>query len=249
MIKQENDGISPLKVTSVKDSCVRLLENKILSGEWKIGMRLPSERSLAQSLEISRIILHEALVDLAAKGLVIIQPRKGIYVNDFRTNGSCNLLSSIMNFQNSTLDPDFTKSLIEMRLLLESETSRLAASHRTNEHMTELKRIHQEERGADRANFKRLTDLDFTFHQQIAVASGNLMYPLIINSFKNVYTKLTGLFFENYHNQPEVTQLLEFHQNLIQSIQSGDEVQAEQSMRELLMHGSKCLLQILEGSN
>jgi len=241
--------VMPLKVSSVKDTCVRLLENKILSGEWKIGMHLPSERSLAKSLEISRIILHEAIVDLAAKGLVTIQPRRGIFVNDFRKQGSCGLLSSLMAYQNGGLDETFIQSLVDMRLLLETETARMATSQRTVEHISELNRIYLSEKQTDRSDYKLLTDLDFTFHQQIAIASGNLMYPLIINSFKNVYTKLTGLFFQHLHDQSEIDQLFDFHLNLIHAIESRDEEKAETTMRSMLKHGSTLLYGLLERSS
>jgi GntR family transcriptional repressor for pyruvate dehydrogenase complex len=242
------NSLSPLKVSSVKDACVRLLENKILSGEWKIAMRLPSERTLAQSLEISRIILHEALVDLASKGLVTIQPRRGIFVNDYRKNGSCGLLSSIMAYQNETLDPEFVRSLVEMRQLLETETARLAARSRTSAHIAELLRILAEEEKVDRDDFGQITELDFAFHQQIAIASGNLMYPLIINSFRNVYTHLTGIFFRIFHGKPETAQVQAYHRELIQAIQAGDQDRAQETMQALLTHGSALLFQELERS-
>jgi DNA-binding transcriptional MocR family regulator len=83
-----NSAITPLRVPSLKEACVQRLEELILSGELKAGEKLASERELALQLGISRPVLHEALVDLAAKGLVAIEPRRGVYINDFRTNGS-----------------------------------------------------------------------------------------------------------------------------------------------------------------
>lgn len=74
--------MEPIQVQSLKAACVQRLEELILSGEWQIGMRLPSERDLAAHLNISRPVLHETLVDLAAKGLVTIEPRRGVFIND-----------------------------------------------------------------------------------------------------------------------------------------------------------------------
>ena len=63
-----NLPLKPLHVDSLKEACVKRLEELILSGELKVGVRLPSERDFAASLGVSRPVLHEALVDLSAKG-------------------------------------------------------------------------------------------------------------------------------------------------------------------------------------
>ena len=85
VIKEIPPTLDPLRVQSLKEACILRLESMILSGELKIGARLPSERDLAARLEISRPVLHEALVDLALKGLVRIVPRHGVFINDYRT--------------------------------------------------------------------------------------------------------------------------------------------------------------------
>ena len=90
--------MEPLHVPSLKEACVQRLEGLILSGEWQMGMRLPSERDLAAEMNISRPVLHEALVDLEAKGLVSIAARRGVFVSDYRTSGSCALLSSLFSY-------------------------------------------------------------------------------------------------------------------------------------------------------
>ena len=82
-------AMEPLQVPSLKDACIAKLEELILSGELQIGERLPAERKLADSLAVSRPVVHQAIVDLAAKGLVEIVPRKGVFVSDYRTTGSC----------------------------------------------------------------------------------------------------------------------------------------------------------------
>ena len=173
-----NIPVEPIEVKSLKDAVVQKLESWILSGELKIGEKLPSERILATKMKISRPVLHEALVDLAAKGLVRIEARRGVYINDYRLHGSCALLSSLLNFQQVELDLKFQSSLIEMRMLIETETSELAAQRRQPEHLKELNRILETEKDAEELSVEELVELDFNFHLQIALASGNQMYPL-----------------------------------------------------------------------
>ncbi len=68
--------LQPLQVPSLKAACVQQLEHLILSGKLKINEKLPPERELAAQLQVSRPVIHEAIVDLAAKGLVTIIPRQ-----------------------------------------------------------------------------------------------------------------------------------------------------------------------------
>jgi DNA-binding FadR family transcriptional regulator len=235
--------MEPLRVQSLKEACIQRLEELILSGEWQMGMRLPSERDLAASLNISRPVLHEALVDLAAKGLVTVEPRRGVYVNDYRSSGSCALLSSLLDFSGGHLDPAFTQSMMDMRLLVETENARLAAARRTPEHLAQFEQLLQAEAGVPRDN-GALIELDFSFHLLTAIASGNLVYPLILNSFKSVYTHLTGIFFRYYGQTAVVAEVFALHRRLVDAIAVQDGPAAAAVMAEMLRHGEQHLKQI-----
>ena len=236
-------NIQPIKILSLKEQCIARLEELILSGELKIGERLPAERDLAARLEISRPALHEALVALAARGLVRISPRHGVYVNDYRLNGSVALLESLLAYQQGQLDPAMLQSMLDMRILLETETARLAAGRRTPEHLQALQDILEQESAADCQDIATLTRLDFDFHLQVALASGNLIYPLIVNSFKSVYTNITGAFFQKYAGCTQIREVLAFHAALVEAIQAGDSARAVHTMQQMLQHGEILLKQ------
>lgn len=238
-----NPSMEPLRVPSLKAACIQRLEGLILSGEWQIGLRLPSERDLAAQLNISRPVLHEALVDLAAKGLVTIEPRRGVFINDYRTSGSCALLSSLLSFSGGRLDPAFTQSMIEMRLLVECENAFLAAQNRTDDQLAGLQDLLAQE-AKDISDTRSLTDLDYALHLQIAVASGNLVYPLIMNSFKIIYTQLTGRFFDHYAQTPVVEAVFAYHHRLVEVIANRDAETAHSIMQDMLQHGADHLRQI-----
>src|SRR5512137_2428558 len=80
--------LKPLKADSLVEVFISRFENLILTGKIAIGQKLPSERELALQLGVSRPVVHEGLVDLAAKGLVTMKPRVGTMVNDYRKEGS-----------------------------------------------------------------------------------------------------------------------------------------------------------------
>ncbi len=58
------------------------IRKSILSGQWKIG-ELYNEKAIAADLGISRTPAREALLELAAQGLIIFLPRRGLMVNRF----------------------------------------------------------------------------------------------------------------------------------------------------------------------
>ncbi|MCM2981158.1 PLP-dependent aminotransferase family protein [Niallia circulans] len=87
-----------------KDSTVSLhqqittyLKKKIIHGEWTIGMKLPSQRSLAKQFEVNRSTIVTALEELAADGLIETKVGSGTKV----INNTWSLLAS-------TPPPDWT---------------------------------------------------------------------------------------------------------------------------------------------
>jgi GntR family transcriptional regulator, transcriptional repressor for pyruvate dehydrogenase complex len=234
--------IEPIKVQSLKDACVSRLEQLILSGDLKIGEQLPSEREFALRIGVSRPVLHAALVDLESKGLVQILPRRGIFVNDYRRSGSMAILSSLLTYHNGSLDPAFIQSLIEMRLLVETETARMAAQNRTEEQLIEFHALLSQEAQAACGDPQTLTGLDFSFHLSVAIASGNLVYPLIINSFQGVYTHLTGEFFRRYCGTPVAETVLKYHGKIVTALERREAGLAARTMVAMLKHGESYLI-------
>lgn len=233
--------IEPLQVNSLKSACVSRLEELILSGELKVGERLPAERDLAARLGVSRPVLHEALVDLSAKGLVTINPRRGVMINDFRKSGSMAILSSLLSYHNGEIDPQLVKSLLSMRILVETETARLAAEHASPEQLAELRQIVQSELSADKGSLTALVELDFDFHLLVSIASENMAYPLILNSFKLVYTHFTTAFYQKTAGSAVVDEVHAYHQRLLAALESRDAQKSVEIMKSMLEHGEKLL--------
>jgi DNA-binding FadR family transcriptional regulator len=235
--------LKPIKSESLKDICVARLEELILSAKLSTGQKLPSERELALQLGVSRPVVHEGLVDLAAKGLVTMKPRVGTVVNDYRKEGSLSLLTSLVNYHQEQLDPNLLRSLLDMRLLFEVETARLAALHRSDEHLLAFDRLLDDEKAVSFHHVEEITALDFEFHHLIAMATDNSIYPLLLNSFKQFYFNLAGQFFSD----PRViVEVFQFHQTMVHAIEKRNADQAMAVMKEMLMHGETHLKDIVE---
>lgn len=238
--------LKPIKSESLKDVCIARFEELIFSGKLPVGKKLPSERELALQLGVSRPIVHEGLVDLAAKGLVTMRPRVGTVVNDFRKEGSLSLLTCLLNYRQGRLDTHLLKSLLDMRMLFEVETARLAALHRRDEHLQALGQLLEDEKAVSFHHAEKITELDFDFHHLIAMATDNSIYPLLLNSFKQFYFNLAGLFFSD---PAVVAEVFQFHQKMVHAIKERDAVQAAAVMKDMLVHGESHLKDMIEQEN
>lgn len=62
------------------DEVVEKLSERILEGVYETGERLPSERDLAEELNVSRPTIRSALLRLQSENIVDIMPKSGVYV-------------------------------------------------------------------------------------------------------------------------------------------------------------------------
>ena len=58
-----------LNAPSLKELFISELENMIISGRLPIGTKLPSERELASSMQVSRAVVNPVLPNLKRRGL------------------------------------------------------------------------------------------------------------------------------------------------------------------------------------
>ena len=91
----------------------------------------------------------------------------------------------------------------------------------------------------------RLTELDFSLHLKVSMASGNLIYPLILNSFKKVYTHFTAAFFQMCASPNVLTEVQGYHAALIEALAAHDADKSAATMEEMLVRGEKQLMACL----
>ena len=107
----------------------RDLHDGIVSGKYRVGERLPSEKELADSYDVSRITSKKALETLADRGYVMRKPGKGTFVieiprpvNELEAddldinagrdeNRPCQLIGVIMDSFGATFGPELIRGL------------------------------------------------------------------------------------------------------------------------------------------
>lgn len=185
-----------LSAPSLKELFIAELENKILSGELAIGARLPSERELAASMQVSRAVVNAGIAEMEKKGFLLIRPRIGVFVNDYHKNGSLETLVSIMKYNGGALADEEVRSILELRTVLVSLAAKLALDNASGEQFSGLLSIMEELRKSP--NAESLVENTFRLHHELAFISGNALLPLLFMSFKDLACALWRRYVFNY---------------------------------------------------
>lgn len=173
---------------TIKDLFIIRIEDLIFSGELKIGEKLPSERELAEKMKISKTAVHSGICDLQRKGFLKVVPRVGIFVEDYAANGTLEVLESIIRYGKGNFSNKGTKSILEIRIAIESIAVKNVISANDKNVLEKLKQIAARIKEED--DPAKLSELFFEFHHYICTSSGNIIIPLIMNAFKETAIRM-----------------------------------------------------------
>ncbi|TPG53866.1 FadR/GntR family transcriptional regulator [Sphingomonas glacialis] len=137
------------------------IAGQILSGHYPLGTRLPSERELSESFEVSRPTIREALIALEVDGLVEIRMGSGVYVSAKTPPGGKFSAIGVGPFE-----------LLEARRAIEGEACAIAAARVDDEDIAELRALFDNMVAAG-DDVPRAEAFDHQFHICIARATRN----------------------------------------------------------------------------
>lgn len=148
----------------------------IVGGEIPPDAILPPDADLLERFEVSRTVLRESLKALAAKNMVEARAGVGTRVRSRRDWSLFDPDVLSWHFEAGP-DVDFLRSLAEIRVGIELESTALAAMRRSPEQLRHMFACVDGMQGARRTeDFARH---DLAFHRTVAEASGNLFMASI----------------------------------------------------------------------
>lgn len=180
-------GGPPIARTSLPDAVFDRLAGRILDGDLTAGDRLPGERALADALGVSRIVVREALGRLRARGLIEIRPGVGAFVVPMPERSVTDPLGLYIRRHGVSLH-----HLFELRRALEPQLAASAARQRSPAALEALRTTQRQTEAACEslaaargpaaleAALEAFAWSDVTFHQQLAHASGNPLFELLL---------------------------------------------------------------------
>lgn len=201
------------------------LINAIVDGEFPINARLPPERELAQRLGVTRPTLREALQRLARDGWIEIHHGKSTRVRDYWHEGNLAVLGTIARHQDH-VPPDFVPNLLHVRELLAPAYARLAVK-RSARNLARLLEDYQDLVDTPDAYAKA----DWELHKYLTIESGNPIFTLILNGFKELYPDMGRVYF----TPPKArARSRKFYADLREAAQARDPERAEAITRAVM---------------
>ncbi|OGO18215.1 MAG: hypothetical protein A2Z14_15685 [Chloroflexi bacterium RBG_16_48_8] len=230
------DWEAPLRPAELTEH--RLIE-AILDGHFPINSRLPPERELATQLGVTRPTLREALQRLARDGWIEIQHGKPTRVRNYWEEGGLGVLGSLARNQHP-LPADFIPNLLAIRTLLAPTYARLAVQQAP---LAVKHLLHAVTDIPDSP--EAFAQADWSLHSQLTVLSGNPVFTLILNGFKDLFARMANLYFSL---PPARTRSKSFYQDLLNSVEQENPQAAEEITRKM-MEESLTLWQISANKN
>ena len=211
-----------LQTPTYKELFITQIEHMIISGEFEIGQKLPSERELSQKMGVSRAIVNSGIAEMARKGFIEIRPRVGNFVADFIRKGSSDALLSIMQYSGDTLPEAETKSLVQFLCTAGDMVIKVTGSHLSEEDYRRLSE-HSEQIYAS-STPAEAAEKTYCFYHELALISGNTIAPLLYASFRPVFVNL----WERYARINGIDGLYGSCRILLDYIRNGETEKAEE---------------------
>lgn len=171
-----NLRLTPARREKLADILYGQILEQIAVGRLVEGDRLPSEAQISEAFGVSRPVVREALMRLQVDGIVYARRGSGSYVKQrppqqlVRFAASADIAGLLRGF--------------EARVALEPEVAGLAAERASEEHLAAIEAAFAALESAFHEG-RSGRDEDFAFHRAVAEATGNELFPVLLDSMRD----------------------------------------------------------------
>ena len=218
-----------IQKTNLCDQLINAILDLVVQSEWPPGMKLPNEIELANSFNVSRNIMREALKILENFGILDSQTGVGTFVSDHPAQNVQN-----MNFFYLLKETNSIETILEMRLSIEPSIAYFSALRATDDDISVLQReiSLMEKRGENPNEYLE----DFSLHRALAQMCRNSLLESLCNSLLTQLESSLYIDFQKYSSSKSKAENIDTHLQIMRAISSHDGVLAKQLME---MHLSK----------
>lgn len=208
---------------------------QMILGEMTPGTSLPSEAELAERYAVSRLTIREAVKLLEGRGLLVLARGRKAVVREPDSGAFADFLTSVIRY-----DPKGVFDLVEVRLSLEVQSATLAAKRATRAGIAAIESALQGMRDVSdtpdamdsEAGELAFHTHDVTFHESIALASGNRVLGYLFEAMSQPLRE--GFYISRRGHEQRghtINDTIEAHQRILDCIKDGNSRGAADAMR------------------
>jgi GntR family transcriptional regulator, transcriptional repressor for pyruvate dehydrogenase complex len=210
------------RMPRLSDTVAKQMLDAIVTGSYREGDILPSERELSDQFGVSRTVIREAVRTLATRGIVEVQSGRGVRVIPPHPDRVTEAVALLMRADGVL---DFSK-VHEVRTMLETYFAGVAAERGTEADHRELEELLDawEDATGDVVTSSRL---DVDFHRAIAKAGRNELFLVLLDSIAGVLleNRRATLALEHHH-----VKVYAEHRAIVAAIEARDPEAARRAM-------------------
>jgi GntR family transcriptional repressor for pyruvate dehydrogenase complex len=234
--------LQPLPNPRRADGVFEQLRSRILAGAYPPDSRLPTERELAEALEVNRGSVREALKRLEFLELVEVRHGQGTFVREMSESSALQLIEALLR-DPSTITTDLIEQTLEFRRHNTLHVVELAARNRTDQQLRRGRELLERETRLG-ANPDDALEIDLKTNALLGEASGNLIYQLVNNLFTKLVRHLGPLY---YNERRDHARSLATHRDLFAALERRDAAEARRIIGTMLDYSDKAILREAHG--
>ncbi len=182
--------ITKIEKKNLVTEAYQQLYNMIISGAWKEGDKLPSENILARQLNVSRVVIREAMQQLRAKYLIVTRQGSGSFVANPR-NFLIDEAQALDHGKMNLTEEQFFQ-LLEFRSCIEVPSLEITVEKATEDDFEKIRKA-LEHMKAGIGSVEEFSEADYEFHLALINATHN---PFLIKAIVSCRDELYGCFCE-----------------------------------------------------
>jgi DNA-binding FadR family transcriptional regulator len=220
----------------VFEEIVAQLKESILSGRFKPGDKLPTERELVEEFRVSRVAIREALRTLENSGFIVTRQgaNGGAYVTDLSFEFLANAFVDLF-----LADKISIPELHRVRLVIEPEIARLAALGITPEFTQRLMKALEAEEVPTSSLLEDIK-IKTAVHYILAEMCGNRFFEAIVRSSM----KLTHTLIQMANPDPHAMHPAGMHRPIVEAVLAGDPEASSIAMRKHTLEFGETLIKM-----
>jgi GntR family transcriptional regulator, transcriptional repressor for pyruvate dehydrogenase complex len=215
------NDFDPVRRNKVYEEVAKQIERLILK-KLKPGDKLPSERELAEMLQVSRGSIRDAIRGLELIGLVEPRQGTGTIVREISSDSRVNPFANALKRQK-----EMVRELLDFRKMLEPPLAARAATHASVEEIFDMEEILQRQEEKQARGESAVAE-DSEFHYSVALASDNTVVLKVLDILMDLLrdTRARSLQLEG---RPQKS--LAGHRRILAAIKRHDAEAAKAAMR------------------